>query len=148
MKMDKNSSGMPRFRVGSAPVSIKPACFRALLALAMFVPGLAQSSLPPAYLDTTLSFEQRARDLVSRMTLEEKAAPLINDASAIPRLNVREFNWWSEGLHGVAAAGVATVFPQAIGMAATWNAPLMEVVASRWKVTAWVRSLVYPLPLR
>lgn len=83
----------------------------------------------PAYMDTSLSFEQRAEDLVSRMSLEEKAGQLINDAPAIPRLGVREYNWWSEGLHGVAATGTATVFPQAIGMAATWNAPLLEKVA-------------------
>lgn len=83
----------------------------------------------PAYRDTSLSFEARARDLVSRMTLEEKASQLVNDAPAIRRLGVREYNWWNEGLHGVAAAGYATVFPQAIGMAATWNAPLIKDVA-------------------
>ena len=63
------------------------------------------------------------------MTLEEKAAQLGNTAPAIPRLGVPEYNWWNEGLHGVARAGIATVFPQAIGMAATWDAPLMHEVA-------------------
>ena len=92
-------------------------------------PGLAQGGGTPAYRDTSLSAEARAADLVSRMTLEEKAAQLINDAPAIPRLGVREYNWWNEGLHGVAAAGEATVFPQAIGLAATWNAPLIGEMA-------------------
>ena len=81
------------------------------------------------YRDVSRAPEARAVDLVSRMTLEEKAAQLINDAPAIPRLGVREYNWWNEGLHGVAAAGYATVFPQAIGMAATWDAPLLGEAA-------------------
>ena len=77
---------------------------------------------PPApYLDPDLSFEERARDLVSRMTIEEKISQLINEAAAIPRLGVPEYNWWNECLHGVARAGVATVFPQAIGMAASFD---------------------------
>lgn len=83
----------------------------------------------PKYQNTSLSFQERAQDLVSRMTLDEKLPQLINDAPAIPRLGVREFNWWNEGLHGVAALGEATVFPQAIGMGATWNEPLMYKVA-------------------
>ncbi len=82
-----------------------------------------------AYQDITRSPEQRAADLVSRMTLDEKTAQVINDAPAIPRLGVREYNWWNEGLHGVAAAGYATVFPQAIGMAATWDEPLIQKAA-------------------
>lgn len=83
----------------------------------------------PNYQNTALDFEARAQDLVSRMTLDEKIPQLINDAPAIPRLGVREFNWWNEGLHGVAALGEATVFPQAIGMAAAWDEPLMQQVA-------------------
>ncbi|HEY8940908.1 MAG TPA: glycoside hydrolase family 3 N-terminal domain-containing protein, partial [Cellvibrio sp.] len=83
----------------------------------------------PIYQNTSLDFEVRAQDLVSRMTLDEKIPQLINDAPAIPRLGVREFNWWNEGLHGVAALGEATVFPQAIGMAAAWDEPLMQQVA-------------------
>lgn len=83
----------------------------------------------PKYQNMSLSFQERAQDLVSRMTLDEKLPQLINDAPAIPRLGVREFNWWNEGLHGVAALGEATVFPQAIGMAAAWNEPLMYEVA-------------------
>lgn len=83
----------------------------------------------PIYQNTSLDFEARAQDLVSRMTLDEKIPQLINDAPAIPRLGVREFNWWNEGLHGVAALGEATVFPQAIGMAAAWDEPLVQQVA-------------------
>lgn len=81
------------------------------------------------YKDLSLSFDERAKDLVAHMTLEEKIPQLINDAPAIPRLGVREYNWWNEGLHGVAALGEATVFPQAIGMAATWDEPLMRQIA-------------------
>jgi len=84
----------------------------------------------PAFRDTALAPEQRAADLISRMTLEEKIPQLLNDAPAIPRIGIREYNWWNEGLHGVAAAGHATVFPQAIGMAATWDVPLVHQVGN------------------
>lgn len=76
--------------------------------------------LPPA---------ERARDLVSRMSLEEKALQLGHDAPALPRLGIPKYNWWNEGLHGVARAGIATVFPQAIGMAATWDVDRMRNTA-------------------
>ncbi len=75
----------------------------------------------PAYLDETLSFEQRARDLVARMTVQEAADQLCFNAPAIPRLGVKAYNWWNEALHGVARCGLATVFPQAIGLAATFD---------------------------
>jgi beta-glucosidase len=88
-----------------------------------------QSPDPPAYKDAKLPVEQRVKDLVSRMTLEEKVSQLGHTAAAIPRLGVPEYNWWNEGLHGVARAGTATVFPQAIGLAATFDAPLMHEVA-------------------
>ena len=83
----------------------------------------------PAYLNPELSAETRAADLVSRMTLEEEITQVVHTASAIPRLRVPEYNWWNEGLHGVARAGVATVFPQAIGMAATFDEALVHDVA-------------------
>lgn len=73
------------------------------------------------YLDQTLSFDERAEDLVSRMTLEEKAGQLRYNAPAIKRLGIPEYNWWNEALHGVARAGTATVFPQAIGLAAMFD---------------------------
>ena len=71
---------------------------------------------------------RKAHDLVSRMTLEEKASQLRYDSPAIPRLEIPAYNWWNEGLHGVARAGVATSFPQAIGMAATFDTELLETM--------------------
>jgi beta-glucosidase len=79
--------------------------------------------------DAALPADVRVKALIGSMTLEEKATQLGNIAPAIPRLGIPEYNWWNEGLHGVARAGVATVFPQAIGMAASWDAPLMHQVA-------------------
>ncbi|WP_372775422.1 glycoside hydrolase family 3 C-terminal domain-containing protein [Mangrovibacterium sp.] len=77
------------------------------------------------YLDECLSFEERVDDLVSRMTLAEKVGQMMNNAPAIPRLNVPAHEYWNECLHGVARAGEATVFPQAIGLAATWDTDLI-----------------------
>ena len=79
--------------------------------------------------NASLTAEQRAADLVARLTLEEKAAQLKDSAPAIPRLGIPAYGWWSEGLHGVARADNATVFPQAIGLAATWDAPLVQATA-------------------
>jgi beta-glucosidase len=73
--------------------------------------------------------EKRVSALVGQMTLEEKVSQMQNDADAIPRLHVPAYNWWSEGLHGIARAGYATVFPQAIGLAATWDVPLIHEMA-------------------
>lgn len=76
-----------------------------------------------------LPMEERIKDLISRLTLEEKVSQLLYDSAAIPHLGIPEYNWWNECLHGVARAGTATVFPQAIGMAASFNAPLLQQVA-------------------
>ena len=84
----------------------------------------------PDYKDPSLPIQRRVDDLVSRMTLEEKIEQMMNDAPAIPRLGVPQYNWWNECLHGVARAGVATIFPQAIGLAATWNDKLVHEIAS------------------
>jgi beta-glucosidase len=84
----------------------------------------------PVYKDLSKSFEDRAADLVSRMTLEEKVAQLGNNAPAIARLDVPEYEWWNEALHGVARAGAATVFPQAIGLAATFDDRMMFEIAT------------------
>ena len=79
--------------------------------------------------DASLPADVRVKALISNMTLEEKAGQLGHTAPAIARLGIPEYNWWNEGLHGVARADIATVFPQAIGMAASWDAPLMHQVA-------------------
>ncbi len=75
------------------------------------------------------SFEERTRDLISRLSLEEKVAQMSNDAPAINRLGIPEYNWWNECLHGLARAGRATVFPQAIGLAATFDTELIHEMA-------------------
>ncbi len=76
-----------------------------------------------------LEYKQRAKELVSQMTLEEKVFQMLHKAPHIPRLGIKAYNWWNEALHGVARAGTATVFPQAIGMAATFDPQLLERVA-------------------
>ncbi len=91
--------------------------------------GAGAEEPKPAYLNPDLDVETRARDLVSRMTVAEKVSQLTNQAAAIPRLEVPAYEWWNEALHGVARAGVATVFPQAIGLAATFDAPLLHETA-------------------
>lgn len=90
--------------------------------------------------------QQRARELVGKMTLEEKASQLKYDAPAIPRLGVPAYNWWNEGLHGVARAGVATVFPQAIAIGAAFDTELAEKIGDtiaeegRAKYNAYVKE--------
>lgn len=81
------------------------------------------------YLDESLSFEERAEALVSEMTLEEKVYQTLHGAPAIDRLDVKAYNYWNEALHGVARAGTATVFPQAIGLAATFDEEFIEDIA-------------------
>jgi len=99
----------------------------AALCASLVTPALAQQ---PAYLNTSLPFEQRAADLVSRLTLEEKVQQMKDVAPAIERLGVPAYNWWNEALHGVARSGLATVFPQAIGFAATWDDSLVFRMAT------------------
>jgi beta-glucosidase len=88
----------------------------------------AQDAQKPAYLNPSLPAEQRAADLVHRMTLEEKATQLVNQARAIPRLGVPAYDWWSESLHGVAVDGT-TEFPEPVGLAATFDAPAIHKMA-------------------
>jgi beta-glucosidase len=94
------------------------------IALAIFT-ALAPAQ-QPAYLDTRLLPQERAHDLVGRMTLEEKVNQLEDWATAIPRLGIPDYQTWNEALHGVARAGYATVFPQAIGMGATWDPQIVQ----------------------
>ncbi|UCC74602.1 MAG: glycoside hydrolase family 3 C-terminal domain-containing protein [Gemmatimonadota bacterium] len=91
-------------------------------------PTPTEAVLP--YLDPDLPLERRVDDLISRMTLEEKVSQMLYNAAAVERLGMPEYNWWNEALHGVARAGRATVFPQAIGLAATWDTDLMLRVAT------------------
>jgi len=98
----------------------------ALFALLLAAVGVAQAQDASA----------RAKALVAQMTLTEKVAQLQNDAPAIPRLGVPAYDWWNEGLHGDARNGHATVFPQAIGLAASWDAPLLEAVGTAISVEA------------
>jgi beta-glucosidase len=87
------------------------------------------SDAPLRYKDPHLPTEARVDDLIARMTLEEKVSQLMNAAPAIPRLDIPAYDWWNESLHGVARAGFATVFPQAMGLAATWDDGLLHRVA-------------------
>src|SRR5256884_2482136 len=91
----------------------------AVLSAAPVTPGAAAQT-----------FERRPADLVGRMTLEEKVSEMMDRGPAIDRLAIPEYNWWNEGLHGVARSGLATVFPQAIGFAATWDSSLVFRMAS------------------
>jgi beta-glucosidase len=84
---------------------------------------------PMLWKDHTQPLQTRIRDLISRMSLSEKAAQMRNKAPAIPRIGLPAYDYWNECLHGVGRAGVATVFPQAIGMAATWDVPLFHEIA-------------------
>ena len=81
------------------------------------------------YLDSSQPIDVRVDDLIHRMTLEQKASQLVNQARAIPELQVPAYDWWSEALHGVANAGTATVFPEPIGLAATFDDPLIHQMA-------------------
>ena len=94
---------------------------------AFMLPALAQE---PKYKNPKLPLEQRVDDLVSRMTLDEKISQMVNAAPAIARLDIPQYNWWNECLHGVGRAGLATVFPQAIGLAAGFDADFTYRVAS------------------
>jgi beta-glucosidase len=84
----------------------------------------------PSYKDPAAPLERRLDDLLARMTLEEKVSQLTNDSPSIDRLGIPAYNWWNESLHGVGRAGRATVFPQAIGIAATWDSDLMLRIAT------------------
>jgi beta-glucosidase len=84
----------------------------------------------PAYLDTNLPIPERVEDLISRLTLDEKVAMMNHPTQGVPRLGIPGYNFWSEALHGVARNGRATVFPQAIGLAATWDKDLIRQTAT------------------
>jgi len=101
----------------------------ALFSILILGNSAAQTAADPLYLDPTQPIDVRVGDLIKRMTLEEKASQLVNQARAIPELKVPAYDWWSEALHGVANAGTATVFPEPIGLAATFDDPLIHQMA-------------------
>ena len=114
--------------LGRVQRAVLPLFLLSCLASAYGQSGAAQESdsAPFAY----------AAKLISQMTLEEKAAQMQDQAPAIPRLGIAAYGWWNEGLHGVANAGYATNFPQAIGLAATWDTALIQAVAEAISVEA------------
>jgi beta-glucosidase len=105
-------------------------CVLSFLFFTLLSAAQTGQSGPALYLDPSQPINVRVDDLISRMTLEEKASQLVNQSRAIPRLQVPEYDWWSEALHGVARAGTATVFPEPIGLAATFDAPLIHDMAT------------------
>jgi beta-glucosidase len=111
-----------------------------LTGLSPFLP--AQEINPDAaqkFRDSSVPLADRVNDLVARLTLEEKVLQMQNQAPAIPRLGIPAYNWWSECLHGVGRNGIATVFPQAIGMAATWDPELIRREADVISTEAWAK---------
>jgi beta-glucosidase len=109
--------------------SLKRAAAGLAGALAMLGSLTTIAQTKPIYRDVSQSIDIRIKDLVSKLTLEEKVSLLGYRSKAVPRLGIPAYNWWNEGLHGVARAGEATIFPQAIGMAATFNEALVDSVA-------------------
>jgi beta-glucosidase len=104
------------------------ACFLGSAFLLASLPVMAQKTV--IYKDASQSIKSRTKDLISKLTLEEKVSLLGYRSKAVPRLGIPAYNWWNEGLHGVARAGEATIFPQAIGMAATFNESLVDSVSN------------------
>ena len=115
--------------------------FAFLLPLAAVAQAPTQTAAPPPptedqikaatampFRDPSLPLDTRVDALSSRLTLEEEVSQLIDRAAPIPRLDIPAYNWWNEGLHGIARSGYATMFPQAIGNAATWDAPLVHSI--------------------
>ncbi|MBQ6287227.1 MAG: glycoside hydrolase family 3 C-terminal domain-containing protein [Bacteroidales bacterium] len=104
------------------------AFYRVLLTVTAMLACVFQLAAQLPYMDKTLSAEERAADLVGRLTLEEKSLLIRYNSPAIPRLGIPAYNWWNEALHGVARNGLATVYPMPIGMAATFDEQLLEEV--------------------
>src|SRR6266436_5747742 len=124
---------MPRLGFGYAGGSPMESRFRttvlALFFLLIVIPCAAQTNPKPLYLDPSQPVDARVDDLIKRLTLEQKAQQLVNQARAVPELQVPAYDWWSEALHGVANAGTATVLPEPIGLAATFDDSLSHDMA-------------------
>ena len=118
-----------------------------LLALLFSVPPAkaaeAGAEKPPLWRDPAQPLEARVRDLVGRMTLEEKARQVCNVAPPIPRLGLPAYDYWNEALHGIGRNGIATVFPQAIGMAASFDPALLHTVADAIATEARAKNREY-----
>src|SRR5438093_1043391 len=93
------------------------------------LPSLAQTDGQPPFQNPDLAIEERVDDLISKLTIEEKIGQTMMASPEITRLGIPKYDWWNEALHGVARNGIATVFPQAIALAATWNPELHEQIA-------------------
>src|SRR6516225_9042891 len=103
--------------------TLKPA----ILAVALVMPPAASAqNINQPWFNPDLPTDQRVDALIGQMTLAEKASQMVNQARAIPRLGIPAYNWWSEALHGVARNGTATVFPEPIGLAATFDPALVK----------------------
>ena len=116
--------------------------YRFILASALTLAAAGSLGAQPyPYQDKSLPAEQRAADLLGRLTLEEKASLTMHASPAIPRLGIKQYNWWSEALHGIARNGSATVFPQPIGMASSFDESLVEDVFTAASDEARVKYL-------
>jgi beta-glucosidase len=114
---------------------------KVLLVFALSLSAVASAQTEAKrYLDPASTAHERAVDLVGRLTLDEKVSQMGNGAAAVPRLGVAAYDFWNEGLHGVARSGYATMFPQAIGMAATWDAPLLHEIGNVISTEARAKS--------
>ncbi|MGB9032666.1 MAG: glycoside hydrolase family 3 C-terminal domain-containing protein, partial [Acidobacteriaceae bacterium] len=123
---------MPRLRT----LLVTLAAFVATLLATPSAPAQQAAETPQPWLNTSLPIDRRVDALVSQMTLEEKVQQMRDHAPAIPRLGVPKYDWWNEGLHGVAFAGYATNFPQVIGMAATWDTQLVHTMGQTISIEA------------
>lgn len=125
----KSSYIYPTKKILLAKMIMKRRLYPVLL-LCLVCVETASAQSRPAYLNPSLSLNVRVNDLISRMTTQEKVSQMMNSSPAIPPLHITAYNWWSEALHGVARSGGATVFPQAIGMAATFDPDLVKKVGN------------------
>jgi len=103
---------------------------KSLIALSLLVSVHLWGQLP--YQNPNLSSEVRAKDLIFRLTLSEKATLMCDISDAVPRLGIKKFNWWSEALHGLANNGNVTVFPEPIGMAASFDDSLVYRISMQF----------------
>src|SRR4051794_35688482 len=106
------------------------------IAILFFVSNTIFAQNAPLFRSAKAPMQARVNDIIRTLTLQEKISLLGNNSPAVERLHIPSYNWWNESLHGLARAGEATVFPQAIGMAATFNDSLLQVTASAMSTEA------------